>query len=208
MTTTATTRRSASQTRNDVLAELKADHKRVKKAYSDFQKLDAAKDPQACEAIVRKVLDELTVHAALEEELLYPAASAAMKDDSLIEEAKVEHESVHTLIDQLRGMEPQDKQYAARFTVLCEYVLHHVKEEEGEMFPKLERERVDWDALGSDMQERRQELMQAQDREDADGTRAMSSQDEDAGFAPGSRKPGSGSTRRPSTAGRAGPGHS
>lgn len=143
-----------------VLEQLKDDHKRVKKAYREFEKIDAAKDPEACAAIVEQVLAELSVHASLEEELLYPAARG-MVDEHLLDEAEVEHESMHTAIDQLRGMGPQDSKYGARFTVLCEYVLHHVKEEEGELFPQLEHARLGWEALLSRMTERRAALMDA-----------------------------------------------
>jgi len=67
------------------------------------------------------VFDELTVHAALEEELLYPAARGVIAAEDLIDEAKVEHESVHTFINQLREMSTGDDKYSARFTVLSEY---------------------------------------------------------------------------------------
>ncbi len=157
----ATARRSsrvANEARAQVLQELKDDHKRVKKAYKDFQKLDPEEQRDACEALVQQVLQELTVHATLEEELLYPAARDAVKEESLIDEAEVEHESLRTLIEQLQGMDPDDEKYAARFTVLCEYTLHHVKEEEGEMFPELERARLDWESLAAEMTARRQEL--------------------------------------------------
>lgn len=158
MVNTAATRTAASA-RKDILDRLKDDHKRVKKAYRDFQKLDIEKDPDGCEAIVVQVLDELTVHAALEEEFLYPAARGEV-DDDLLDEAEVEHESMHTAIDQLREMSPGDDKYAARFSVLCEYVLHHVKEEEGEIFPQLERAKLEWEALAQEMNERRESLMQ------------------------------------------------
>lgn len=160
-TRTRATSRAASTARTQILKQLKDDHRRVKKAYRDFQKLDRDEDPQACETLVRQALQDLTVHAALEEELLYPAARSAIADEDLIDEAEVEHETVHTLIEQLRNMDAEDDMYAARFTVLCEYVLHHVKEEEGEMFPQLERSRLDWEGLAMEMDQRRQELMPA-----------------------------------------------
>ncbi len=185
------TSRAATNARNQILAELKEDHKRVKKAYKDFQKLDPEQDPEACAEIVEMVLDELTVHAALEEELLYPAAHGQIADESLVDEAEVEHESVHALIDQLRGMQPGDEKYAARFTVLCEYVLHHVKEEEGEMFPQLEKAKLDWETMAAEMTQRREELTgEAEGEEDEeevddDGTEATA-EDEDAGTTEGS----------------------
>lgn len=151
------TSRAAQSAREQVLTDLKNDHKRLKKAYKDFEKLDSD-DPEACRAIVEQVLLELQVHAALEEELLYPAAREALEQADLIDEAEVEHESAHQLIDQLRSLGPEDEKYAARFTVLCEYVLHHVKEEEGELFPALEQARLDWEQIAEAMSARRQEL--------------------------------------------------
>lgn len=169
------TNRATSNVRTQILGDLKEDHKRVKKAYRDFQKLDAQEDPESCEALVLQVLDELSMHAAIEEELLYPAAREAIADEHLIDEAEVEHESMHALIDQLRQMSPDDDKYAARFTVLCEYVLHHVKEEEGEMFPQLERARLDWESLATEMNERRAEMSGGQAAADDEA----SDQDED-----------------------------
>ncbi|MBK9133503.1 MAG: hemerythrin domain-containing protein [Betaproteobacteria bacterium] len=156
-TTSRSTTRAATDARSEVLDELKKDHQRVKKAFKRYEKLDAEKDAEERAQIVQEVLDELTLHAALEEEFLYPAARGVV-DDDLLDEAEVEHESAHTAIDQLRTMSPGDEKYDARFTVLCEYVLHHVKEEEGEMFPKLERSRqLDWETVCENMRSRRSE---------------------------------------------------
>ncbi len=173
---TSRTSRAAVNARTQILAELKDDHKRVKKAYKQFQKLDGQKNPEACAAIVEQVLDELTVHSALEEELLYPMLRGSISDPALLDEAEVEHESMHTLMDQLRGMNPADEKYAARFTVMCEYVLHHVKEEEGEMFPLVEKAKLDWESMAADMTQRRQELMPA-----AEGQTTAAADDEGAG---------------------------
>ena len=157
------TSRAASTARSQVIQQLKDDHKRVKKAYRDFQKLDRDEDRQACEAIVQPVLQALSVHAALEEELPYSAVRAAIAEEALIDEAELDHVSMHGFIDQLRNMRADDEKYADRFTVLCEYVLHNVKEEEGEIFPQLERARLDWESLAAEMDERRQELAPVDD---------------------------------------------
>lgn len=154
----AQSRRSASTARTELLDSLKDDHRRVKKAYRQFQKLDPEQDSEECERLVQQVLDELDLHATLEEELLYPAARSAIADEHLVDEAEVEHETLHSLIDALRLMRADDDKYAARFTVLCEYVLHHVKEEEGELFPSLERARLDWVSLAAEAQQRREAL--------------------------------------------------
>jgi hemerythrin superfamily protein len=182
--------RASSKARDEIITQLKDDHRRVKKAYRDFQKLDSDEDADACAAIVQQVIAELTVHAALEEELLYPAIREVVSDEALIDEAEVEHETLHMLIDKLRGLAPGDDKYAAHFTVLCEYVLHHVKEEEGEIFPELARARLDWDALASEMSSRREELTaeegavtEGEGPEGGVAAAARSSRDEQGGVA-------------------------
>ena len=169
------TSRAAANSRTQILTQLKEDHKRVKKAYRDFQKLDHHDHQDQCATLVEQVLSELRVHSALEEELLYPAARGIVTEEDLIDEAEVEHQMLHVLVDQLSSMGPEDDLYAARFTVLCEYVVHHVKEEEGELFPQLERARLDWESLAREMDERREELMSA----DRPPGAQPSSQDED-----------------------------
>lgn len=161
--------RAAAAARTAIMDALMQDHRQVRKSYRAFQQLDVHANPQAALAIVQQVLDELTVHAALEEELLYPAAHDTLDDDHLVDEAEVEHEALHTLIDQLHGMSPDEDKYAARFTVLCEYVLHHAKEEEGRLFPALAAAPMDWTTLADAMAARRRELMPAGSQGAEDG---------------------------------------
>ncbi|MFT3859571.1 MAG: hemerythrin domain-containing protein [Aquabacterium sp.] len=153
---------TATQCRQEVLNMLKEDHRRVEKAFKDFEKLQKAEDqdPAACQSIVEQTCMELEVHARLEEECFYPAVREAIEETDLIDEAEVEHQTVKTLISQLQSMQPQDDKFAATFTVLGEYVMHHVKEEEGEMFRKLTRAKIDWANLLDTMQEQREALME------------------------------------------------
>ena len=160
-----TNTKANTQARNEVLEMLKDDHKRVKKAYRDFTKLDALEDSAQCDALVRQVLAELELHTTLEEELLYPAARDAIAEPDLIDEAEVEHASAKALIAQLQAMDAEDDKFAARFTVLCEYVLHHVKEEEGELFPQLQSAKIDWETMAREMLARRAELQPPDDGE-------------------------------------------
>lgn len=164
---TRTNTRAATAARTEILETLKEDHKRVKKAFREFTKLDLETDPERGEELVRQVLAELELHTALEEEFLYPAARDAIAQPDLIDEAEVEHESAKALIEQLKAMGPEDEKFAARFTVLCEYVMHHVKEEETEMFPQLESARLDWENIARQMTERREELAPADETEGA-----------------------------------------
>jgi hypothetical protein len=82
----------------------------------------------------------------------------AIDDEDLLDEAEVEHASVKDLIAQLEDMEPGEELYDAKVTVLGEYIDHHVKEEQGQMFPKAKKAKLDTKALGAQMMERKQEL--------------------------------------------------
>jgi hypothetical protein len=152
--------RSNANARAEVLGMLEQDHKKAKKAFRDFARMDPDKEAEECEALVQQTCAELEVHATLEEELFYPAARKAISDEDLIEEAEVEHGSQDALIQQLKGMDLDDEKFSATFTVLGEYTKHHIKEEEGEMFKQLTGARVDWSELLEEMRARRQQLMQ------------------------------------------------
>ena len=137
---------------------LKEQHDKVKKAFKEFEKLDR-EDTQTQQQLVQSVCEDLKLHTTLEEELFYPAAREAIDDEDLLNEAQVEHETAKMLIEQLENMGPDDPNFHATFTVLGEYVLHHVKEEEGEMFPEVKKSDLDLEALGSRMRARMEELM-------------------------------------------------
>ena len=137
---------------------LKEDHDKVKKSFKEFEKMDR-EDAAAVQELVQKVCEELKVHTTLEEEIFYPAAREAIEDEDILNEAQVEHETAKMLIEQLENMGPDDPNYHATFTVLGEYVMHHVKEEEGEMFPQVKKTDLDLEELGSRMQQRKQELV-------------------------------------------------
>lgn len=170
-----TTSRADTAARDEIIDQLKEDHRRVKKAFREFEKMDR-QDEAACEALVSKTISELEIHAELEEDLFYPAIRSALSDEGLIDEAEVEHMTFHVLIDQLKNMDPQDDRYSATFTVLGEYIKHHVKEEEGEIFVGLNRARLNWRNLRDDMQQLRQQRMAehglgpAEDADGADGS--------------------------------------
>ncbi len=140
----------------DAIALLRADHKAVTELFDRFEKTRSATRKKA---IVSQVCLELTVHAQIEEEIFYPAVKAALKDKELVPEATVEHASVKALIAQVRDVEPGDEMYDARVTVMSEFVKHHVKEEQNEMFPKAKASRLDLVALGEQLMARKTELM-------------------------------------------------
>ena len=153
----------------DAIAMLIADHKKVKALFNDFKKLKENKgsDDEKAE-IVRQICTELKVHAEIEEEILYPAVREAIDEADLMDEALVEHAGAKELIAQLEGVEANDDLYDAKVTVLGEQIDHHVREEEGDMFPKAKKAKVDTVTLGAQMVERKEELTSEMDspRED------------------------------------------
>jgi hemerythrin superfamily protein len=151
------TTRSTAQPK-DAIAMLKADHKKVSDLFEQFEKTRAATSKKA---IVSEICTELTVHTTLEEEIFYPAVKAALKDKELVPEANVEHASVKDLIAQVEGVEPDGEMYDARVRVMGEFVKHHVKEEQNEIFPKARATQLDMTELGAQISARKQELMAA-----------------------------------------------
>jgi hemerythrin-like domain-containing protein len=149
--------KSRPKTTLDAIDLLKQDHDRVEKAFKDFEKLDR-QDVEACRQLIHSVCEELKVHTTLEEEIFYPAVREAIGDADLMNEAAVEHETARMLIDQLENMEADDPNYFATFTVLGEYVRHHVKEEQSEMFPEVKKAKLDLEALGERLRARKEEL--------------------------------------------------
>ena len=133
-TTGRRTRRAASP---DAVSVLKADHREVEKLFTQFERTgDGAHKTKR--KLVDRMITELSVHAAIEEEVLYPAARQEIPDaleDVL--EALEEHHVVKWQLSELTGLDPKDERFDAKVTVMAEHVRHHVKEEEGELFPIL-----------------------------------------------------------------------
>ena len=151
---------SAAAAKTDATALLERDHAEVKKLFKQYEKLaDAEADGGQRQALAEQICAMLTVHATIEEEIFYPAARGAMEEQDLLDEAEVEHASAKDLIAQIEAMEPSEPLYDAKVKVLGEYIDHHVKEEERQMFPQARKADLDLDELGMQLQQRKQELM-------------------------------------------------
>ena len=144
----------------DAVELLKADHKEVKALFEQYKTLAEREEiGEERQAVAQQICLLLTVHAMAEEEIFYPAVRAAIDEPDLLDEAEVEHASAKDLIAQIEAMSPDDALYDAKVIVLGEYIDHHVKEEEGEMFPKCRKSDMDLVALGEAIDARKAELM-------------------------------------------------
>ena len=145
----------------EATALLKKDHAAVKAL---FKKYEAAGDQaeQTKQSLFDQIQAELDVHAAIEEQLFYPAVqegrSAEAKD--MVLEALEEHKVVKTLLEEIAALTPADDEFDAKMKVLRENVEHHADEEEQDMFPEAKKQLSDEvrNELGTRMETRKEEL--------------------------------------------------
>jgi hemerythrin superfamily protein len=131
----------------DAISMLKDDHKAVEALFKRFEK---AGDRAYIEkrAVVDRIIEELSKHAAIEEQLFYPVVRATVPDtEDIALESLEEHHIVKWVLSELDKMAPEDERFDAKVTVLIENVRHHVKEEESEFFPMV-RDELGRNALG------------------------------------------------------------
>ena len=145
----------------DALQLLTADHREVKAMFQQYDKLaEAGGRGDERMLLASQICVALTLHAQVEEEILYPAARQALtSDEDLVDEAYVEHASAKSLVAQIKTMTSDQPLFDAKLKVLGEYVDHHVKEEENELFPKLHKSRLDLGAMGERIAQRKKQLM-------------------------------------------------
>jgi hemerythrin superfamily protein len=192
------TSQAASDAPRDAIALLKQDHRTVEELFDEF----ADADEDQLQPIATRVCQLLTVHAQIEEELLYPAAKNAFEEEDetdLVNEAEVEHASAKELIGKIEGMTPDDEAFKATVTVLAEYIKHHVKEEESQLFPALRKTELDLKELGTRLSERKLALMIELGIEQEDGQEGGR---RSTASGPGARQSRAGSRRRSASSAR------
>src|SRR5688500_5130789 len=140
---------------NPAVALLKEDRDRVKALFDRFEE---AKGRAAKTTIVREALTELKVHAAIEEQLFYPAVRKKIGKE-IMNEADEEHHVAKLLIAELDAMDGSESHFDAKFVVLAENVRHHIKEEENEMLPQAKSVKLDFEALADKMRARKAKLL-------------------------------------------------
>ena len=133
----------------DVIDVLEKDHRRVEELFARFKggggitglvkRVTGNVSQRERRTALESICRELTVHAAVEEEVVYPAVQATGDQElrRLVDESLREHARVKELVAELRGRDPQEEDVDTKASELQECVDHHVKEEENEMFPRL-----------------------------------------------------------------------
>lgn len=131
----------------DAITLLKDDHKTVEQLFKRFEKTGDRAYAERRQ-LVDRMIEELAAHAAIEEQLFYPVARAAVPEtEDIALESLEEHHIVKWVLSELDSMSPEDERFKAKVTVLIENVRHHVKEEEGDFFPMV-RDELGRSALG------------------------------------------------------------
>jgi hemerythrin-like domain-containing protein len=154
---------------------LKRDHQEVDKMFHEFEEIKDGASGDEKENLVAQICDALSVHAQIEEQIFYPAARRALGEQEgkdLIDEAAVEHQTLKDIIGRLEAAPTDDPLYDAGVKVLSEYVKHHVREEENELFPKVKSSEMDLMAVGEQLEARKQQL-QRRPRSSGNGSRGQ-----------------------------------
>ena len=156
-------RSTARSSRQDAISLLKADHRQVEAWFKQF---DNTESKQRKGTLAGRICEALKVHTTIEEELFYPAFLQATDDQEIHHEAEVEHNGAKKLIAEIEDSNPDDEYFDAKVTVLREMIKHHVKEEEqpGGMFAEARRSDMDLESLGAQLQARKQELQNGENR--------------------------------------------
>ncbi len=155
MEMTKTNTKTLTTKTRDATALLKADHQLVASLFADYEITNSTNKKKQ---LVEQICKKLSIHAQVEEKFFYPAVQKALKDHELVPEATVEHATLKDLIAQVKDIEPDGDMYDAKIKVLSEYVKHHVKEEESEMFPEAKSTKLNLMELGAQITQRKAEL--------------------------------------------------
>src|SRR6478735_11417071 len=124
----------------DAITLLKNDHHTVEQLFKRYERAGEQAYAEKQE-VVDRIIEELSKHAAIEEQLFYPVARATVPGtDDIALESLEEHHVVKVLLAELQEMDPTHERFDAKVTVLIENVRHHVEEEEDEFFPKVREE--------------------------------------------------------------------
>jgi hemerythrin superfamily protein len=121
----------------DAITLLRADHRSVEKLFKQFEKTTSRARVER-QKVVASIIAELSVHAAIEEQLFYPTVREFVPDETgMVLESLEEHHIVKWVLSELEDRDVDDERFVPKVTVLIELVRHHVREEEGDLFPAV-----------------------------------------------------------------------
>lgn len=138
---------------NNAVELLKHDHRVVETLFSKFEDSEGAADKRK---LIKTIIDELTVHAKVEEKVVYPVLDKV--EHEMAGEAIQEHHVVKFLLRELKNTTRITDEIEAKVKVLKEIVQHHVQEEEGEMLPQLEKSNADLNKMAEDIKAMKKQL--------------------------------------------------
>ena len=141
----------------DAIALLKEDHRAVEKLFKEFE---SAKGEGRKQKLAHRICLELSVHSEIEETIFYPACEGIVEEDEL-KEGYVEHDAAKLMIAEIVANEGEDDDFFdTKVHVLQEEIEHHIKEEEGPggIFAQARKGKLDLDALGEQLAQRKEEL--------------------------------------------------
>lgn len=139
---------------DDAIIILKHDHERVKSLFDRFDEADGIAEKRR---IAMEAIHELKIHAAIEEEIFYPAVRPFI-GNKIMNEAAEEHYVARVLMAELEAMDGSEEQYEAKFKVMSECVRRHIRQEERDMLPEARTLDLDFSAIGHRLLSRKDEL--------------------------------------------------
>jgi len=157
----------------DIFSVLHQDHENVSTIFKKFEAFKGKQgSAQTCEYLFKELDTELSLHAQVEEDIVYPVFEEKQETSEIIEESLEEHKEIESLLSDLREMPPDDEsleEWMSQLDDLQEKVEHHVQEEEGQLFPKAKKiiSKAEAELLGEKVQTAKAELRGKQDYQEA-----------------------------------------
>jgi hemerythrin superfamily protein len=144
----------------DVFDLLHEDHQNVSLIFKKIESIKSTETEQTREQLFHELYTELSLHAEVEEEIVYPVFEHKQETSEIVEESLNEHEEIETLLFELKAMAPDDPKWLGRLGELQQKVEHHVQEEEGQLFPKARKliSQDEAEELGETVQTTKDEL--------------------------------------------------
>ncbi len=111
------------------------------------------------ERVVEEIINELYIHATIENQVYHSGHLAEERNRSIMDEADSQHHVVKFLLADLAGLTANDRHYDSKVTLLGELIRHHIQEEEKEIFAKMRDNKIDLRTLADPVAKRKTVLL-------------------------------------------------